>query len=266
MAGTEFPPLISHPKGGPMTTSRNRKADVLRRLFEGHQEVLQAELTVARRAIDHPTLKGDNSEAGWAAMLTRHLPERYRVCRGVVVDCRGGQSEQIDVIIHDAQYCPVFQKNQDTCFVPAESVYAVFEVKQDITRAHLLAAGKKAESVRKLHRTSAGIVDRGIEREARPLQQILAGILSLDTPWTPKFGEPFKKALKPLVDNQRLDLGCAVAAGYFEWVPDGASNNLVISDNQLALAKFFLRLVHRLQKVGTVPAIDWTEYSKSLGT
>lgn len=45
-------------------------------------------------------------------------------------------------------------------YIPAESVYAVFEVKQDV-EGHIEYAAKKVESVRKLKRTSISMVASG---------------------------------------------------------------------------------------------------------
>jgi hypothetical protein len=247
-----------------MTGAPARAPAVLQQLFRGHQEVLQAELTLARQAIGHPTLKGDASESSWGTMLSRHLPRRYRACRGVVVDSAGGVSDQIDIIVHDAQYCPLFNESANACFVPAESVYGVFEVKQEIPAAYVAEAGRKVASVRRLRRTSAPIVDRGLEREARVVSPILGGILALEATWTDGFGESFKTAMSQLDSERQLDIGCAVTAGYFELPTGAAPDELVTCGAELAVARFFLRLVHRLQRLGTVSAIDWTAYAAAL--
>ena len=185
---------------------------VLQRLLLGHQDALRAELERVRAGIPHPGLKGDASEEQWRTMLDRHLPRRYRVCTGQVVDSRGGCSEQIDVIVHDAHYCPLFLEKGGSCFVPAESVHAVFEVKQKLTGQYVREAGDKAASVRQLHRTSAPIADRGVGKAAREIPPILGGVVAADA----------------------------------------------------ALVTFFLRLLHRLQLVGTVPAIEWASYVQAV--
>jgi len=159
---------------------------VLQRLFMEHQRVLRAELQLSRSAVDHATSKGDVSEAQWRKMLSKHLPQRYRVCKGHVVDSRGGVSEQIDVIVHDAHYCPLFLDEDCACFVPAESVYAVFEAKQELTARYVTGAGQKAASVRRLFRTNASIVDRGQVRPPRTPTPILAGVLALASGWKQK--------------------------------------------------------------------------------
>src|SRR3546814_17119907 len=71
-----------------------------------------------------------------------------------VVDSRGVFSQQIAVIIHDRQYSPFVFTFKGTDVVPAESVYAVFEAKQELTADYIRYAGEKAAYVRRLHRTS----------------------------------------------------------------------------------------------------------------
>jgi hypothetical protein len=245
-------------------TDSTAKPEVLRSLFLGHQATLQAELIQARTAIEHPTMKGDASEDSWREMLAHHLPRRYRVCRGVVVDSRGEQSDAIDVIIHDAHFCPLFLDRAGSCFVPAESVYAIFETKQALTASEVQYAGEKAESVRRLYRTSAPIVDRGESRPPRPVPPILAGIVGLRAEWADGLGVAFKRSLSRLDADQCLDLGCALANGAFE--RDDQSGEITLFPSETALVSFFLRLVDRLQQVGTVPAISWEAYSASLRT
>ena len=53
-----------------------REEPVLQRLFFRHQRALGADLELAREAIDHPTSKGDASEAQWRKMLAKYLPQR----------------------------------------------------------------------------------------------------------------------------------------------------------------------------------------------
>jgi hypothetical protein len=205
-------------------------------------------------------MKGDASEEQWRSVLERHLPRRYKVAKGQVVDSRGGCSEQIDVIVHDAHYCPLFSETGGSCFVPAESVYAVFEVKQELTADCVAAAGSKAESVRRLHRTSATILERGKEQPARGIPPVLSGVLALTVAWADGLGQSFWAAVSKLNPDERLDVGCALAAGAFEVIPGGDPKRPIVYPADVALVTFFLRLVHRLQLLGTVPAIDWEAY------
>lgn len=233
---------------------------LLERLFLAHQNALLSELERARGVIDHPGLKGSASEDRWREMLSRYLPKRYRVCTGQVVDSRGGVSEQIDVIIHDAHYCPLFLQEGGTCFVPAESVYAVFEAKQELDATYVKAAGAKAGSVRRLSRTTAPILDRGERKPPRSQTEILAGVVALAAGWKDGLGDGFKAALGDLGAEEHLDLGCALGAGAFELRHEDGQGTLAIAPPEAALVTFFLRLVHRLQAIGTIVAIDWPAY------
>ena len=73
----------------------------------------------------------------------------------------------------------LFKKN--TKYIPAEGVYAVFEVKPDLNKKYILYAGDKIESVRKLFRTSASIIDRGQKRDPISLTKILGCVLSFES-------------------------------------------------------------------------------------
>lgn len=231
-------------------------SNALQGLLLGHQAALEGQLLHARTSILHGGTKGDVSEARWREMLTAHLPTRYRVCKGHVVDSVGACSEQIDVIIHDASYCPVFLEGGGSVFVPAESVYGVFEVKQELNVEYLNAASAKAASVRGLHRTSARIIDCGVEKPPRKLFGIMGGVLSTATVWQDGLAGLSGRLIE-LPALGQLDLGCALDAGAFEL---DANGEIAIYPREVALAAFFVRLVDRLQALGTVPAIDWKAY------
>lgn len=94
---------------------------------EMQKEMLQ-KLNMGAKAVVHPGTKGDNTEANWISWFQEYLPNRYKVDKGIVIDSTGKQSEQIDLIIYDAQYSYMVFHQNETLLVPAESVYAVFEV------------------------------------------------------------------------------------------------------------------------------------------
>src|SRR4029453_9246834 len=106
------------------------------------------------------------------------FPHRYQADRAFVIDSRGECSEQIDIVIYDRQYSPFLYNQANQRYVPAESVYAVLEVKQDLSAEHVRYAGGKAASVRRLHRTSAAVPTvAGVVTAGQP-QRIIAGILT----------------------------------------------------------------------------------------
>jgi len=138
-----------------LTQVRNTAA---REWFLHQQEKMRAELSEVRSVHDHPTARGDGTELHWLTVLQKRLPARYRAERAFVIDADGNRSGQIDIVIHDRQFCPVLLDAAGGVHIPAESVYAVLEVKQDLTKSQIEYAGNKIASVRRLRRTSAEFV------------------------------------------------------------------------------------------------------------
>jgi hypothetical protein len=241
------------------------KEHPMREMFIAQQKVMAAKLEEERATHDHTTALGDASENVWVTTLRSFLPLRYQVAKAFVLDSRGNKSQQFDVVIYDQQYSPLLSKSTGGKYVPAESVYAVFEVKQDLDRGHVLYAGEKVASVRKLERTSASFSHLGGKASAdRPLPYILGGLLALHTDWTPPFGEPFIKVLGELSRDQQLELGCSIDAGGYEISYDGSTPTVRASPSDIALSYFLFRLLHRLQQLGTAHALDFDAYTNGL--
>jgi len=233
----------------------------LNEILDGLQLSLEGELKGSRAAFEHPGSKGDATEADWLRILKDHLPNRYQADRAFVIDSEGTVSDQIDVVIYDRQYSPFLYNRANQRYVPAESVYGILEVKQDLSREHILYAGGKAESVRRLHRTSAPIYHAGGAYEPRPLQRIIAGIVAYQSSWNPPFGEPLKDALGELGAESQIDIGCALINGAFEAnYTDGKPVNITVADGPRSLVQFLVRLLKHLQAMATAPAIDYQAY------
>lgn len=251
-------------------TDDDADLDFFTRALKRRQATLQASLAEGRDIHDHPTSSGDHSELDWQGALEQFLPNRYRVSRGTVVDATGRTSDAIDLIIHDAQYTPIlFQRgdNDGTIVVPAESVYAVFEAKPTLNKAHLDYAADKVMSVRQLHRTSTRITHAGGQYEPKPPHQIIGGILADACGWSPCLGATFRTAMKTLTGDRTLDLGCALDGGSFEVMPASGeceASNIETAPPDLTLMFFVVRLFRRLQVIGTAPAIDIEAYAPAV--
>lgn len=237
----------------------------LRKLFLHLQTELATSLQTDRDVIAHAPTKGAASEEGWRAMLKEYLPKRYCVSEAFVIDSKGGRSDQIDLVIYDRQYSPFLFNHHRALYIPAESVYAVFEVKQTLDAETLAYAADKAASVRSLERTSVAITHAGGNFAPRKPFPILSGLLCLDSSWKPPLGEPLLKALKESPAEGRLDLVCALKHGAVEVrYPEGGEIEVDRSAPDTALIFFFLRLLERLQGLGTAPAMDLRKYGKVL--
>lgn len=233
---------------------------LLPRLLDGFHENLLSQLELGRKTSDHPALKGDSSEGSWLAMLQTHLPQRYQVSKGIVVDSTGNQSDQIDLIIFDRQYSPFIFKTEAAEYIPAESVYAVFEIKQSLNRENVLYAQEKIKSVRKLKRTSLPVPNIYGTSDPKEPPYIHGGLLCLSSDWNPPFGDSFEKAMKEDNTAGWLNLVCVAQSGVFE----SDEKIQILDQKSKAVTFFFFRLLSILQQKATVPMIDVMEYAKWL--
>lgn len=232
----------------------------LEKLLHGLHDDIHDRLSTARKSFAHPGTKGDASEKIWLELLQKYLPQRYQAEKAHVVDSEGNFSQQIDVVIFDRQYSPFIFNYQGEFIIPAESVYAVFEAKQSINADYVSYAQEKVNSVRKLHRTSLPIPHAGGTYPAKPPIDILGGILTFESDWTPGMGDPLENALEK--DKGSLNIGCVAAHGYFNYLKDKGEYEY-LKGGKPATA-FLFKLISLLQFSGTVPMIDVLAYSKWL--
>lgn len=255
-----------------MTMARGKDQKFnLGQAFMQRQIALSRELEMPSAFTAHPTTIGDGSEANWVRMLRSFLPNRYAIGPIFALDAVGGRSEQIDLAIYDRQYSPLWFEIGDNLFVPVESVYAVFEVKQKITKSQLTYAAKKVASVRNLTRTSERIVDfQGVHQGAPPKDRpIIGGIVALNGSWKAGLqGDIGRKNIQRLTGQRHLDLGIALTDAAFDNVPDYCNDmlepGLQFSKPGTQLIYFAIHLFRRLQATGTALAVDLKVYERAL--
>lgn len=229
----------------------------LREALAAEQAVLAVQLEMSARSITHNGVMGEVNEQHFLNVLRRYLPQRYEVDRGIVIDSNGATSDQIDIIIFDHQYTPTLLDQQLHRFIPAEAVYGVLEVKPTISKQYLEYAADKASSVRNLERTSMPIASAGGQLPPKQLFPILAGIVAQTAEWAEGLrADAFTAHLLSLAGSRAIDCGVALSDRSF----DSCDGNLVLGAPGHGLAAFLFRLLHRLQSLGTVPAVDWNKY------
>jgi hypothetical protein len=247
------------------TATASRPTFDLAGAFRARQQQLETDLGLGRTVVSHGPTLGDATELDWRGMLADFLPRRYGVTKAFVVDVDGQLSDQLDVVIHDRHFSPLLFEVGGAHFIPAESVYAVLEVKQDISKEHVAYAGNKIASVRRLRRTSVGFGTATGVAPARAPKRILGGLLALNSGWNPMFGDPLRNALRERDENAVVDLACVLRAGSFEATDMTAPDHLAMCDDpDTALIFFMLRLMKRLQDVATVTAMDLDAYTQTV--
>lgn len=241
--------------------SKTRGMEFLQRAFASEQSCLVAKLRSSDRIV-HDGDRGEVNEQFFIEVLRNYLPNRYTVHKATILDSDGQVSDSIDVVVHDRQYTPTLLDSESHRYIPAEAVYAVFECKPKIDKAYLEYAGKKAESVRRLKRTSVPIPHAGGSYPAKPHFEIIAGILAIEADWKDGFSTSFENCHAALIGSNRLNCGLAVEGHAFDTFNAGGGYTYCRSEN--ALVFFLFRLLNQLQSLGTVPAIDWNAYASQL--
>lgn len=233
----------------------------LKSLYQSLQNEMIAQADFSE-SFTHPVDKGDNSEENWKKWFDNYLPDRYRANKATIIDSKGSVSDQIDIVIYDKQYSYLAFNQNGILYIPAESVYAVFEVKQKLNAKNFKYAENKIESVRSLFRTSASIPYAAGKYPPKPLHRIMSGILTTSSEWEPMCGNPLKKYLLSSSKINQIDCGCVLNEGSF--FCDYENNIIMNSGKEESLVYFYLKFLDLLQQLGTVPAIELEQYMKSL--
>lgn len=230
----------------------------IKELLLAKQKQLKANLDESSSIINS-TGKGDNSEESWKKFLREILPTKYGIDKGYIIDSDGNESEQIDIIIYDALYPPLIMvSNAGEKFIPAESVYAIIEVKPKINKAYLEYANQKIESVKKLKRLSRGMTCAGKRTEARELTKILGIILATDTEIKSD------TVSEHLSIYKNIDIGCAINHYSFISIKNKEHVNTEFTNKEEAILGLFFYLLNELHEIGTVAAIDIRGYANKL--
>lgn len=104
--------------------------------------------------IPHSGLKGGEAENLVRAFLAQHIPRRFGVGAGFVIDPQDKVSRQNDVIIYDELNCPVYRASEDAAIFPSDNVAAVVEVKSRLTKRELRDGFEKIADVKSLAKSA----------------------------------------------------------------------------------------------------------------
>jgi hypothetical protein len=100
--------------------------------------------------VPHNALKGQEAEKLVRRFLAEHLPKRFGVGSGFIIDQNDTLSRQSDVVIYDAHNCPVYRASEDAAIFPSENVAAVVEVKARLDKEKLSEAAENIAAAKSL--------------------------------------------------------------------------------------------------------------------
>lgn len=98
----------------------------------------------------HRGLKGNERAAALKNFLEEHLPAVFAVGSGEAIDYRDNSTGELDLFIYDRSTAAPIQNSTESTLIPAESIYAVIEVKTTLTQDELNKCLKAAAKVRNL--------------------------------------------------------------------------------------------------------------------
>lgn len=126
------------------------KKGTLQRLLNNSEQQLWNDFNNAAE-FDQRSDIGAARELPLKQFLSEHLPRRYSVGSGEVVDYLGHQTGQLDLIIYDgASTCPLMNLDNGDVLLPAEALLATIEVKTTLTEPELSKAIKGISAVHNL--------------------------------------------------------------------------------------------------------------------
>jgi len=234
--------------------------EYLRGRFIDIEKIFVDDLKRVQKEITHSGTLGDAWEDAWIDLLKRYLPMRYKVAKAFAVDYLGHTTEQLDCLIYDAHFTPILYGKDNHQYIPAEAVYATFEVKPSITKENLEYAAGKVASLRALKRTSAPLTSHLGTNAPKPLFPIVGGLLSLNASWADGLGQSFLENFNALSDDKKLDLVLTAESGICDDLIPG--RDLEIINGEGALIRGLLRLLTALRAKATVPAVEWEKYEE----
>jgi len=202
--------------------------------------------------------KGGVRERRVKDFFERHLPSKYGVASGHIIDRKGTVSLQEDVVIFDKNNCPVLKADPFYHIFPCESVYATVEVKSKLDAKEVARCVSHTHRLRKLY--------RGDTNQLGPIESFVFAYDSYDShekssvDWAIDnfrekaltYGQPIPvpSLILCLKKNFLLHLGG----------PDGRSMCIPDTLKSGILLYFFEKLLSRLSQVETSYPSLFTQY------
>jgi hypothetical protein len=103
--------------------------------------------------VPHRGMKGQEAEKIVRTFLSDHLPTRFKVGSGFIIDPLENVSKQTDVVVYDAFNCPVYRASEDAAIFPSDNVAAVVEVKSRLDKEQLRQAYENIHATKQLAKT-----------------------------------------------------------------------------------------------------------------
>lgn len=252
-------------------------------VLHGAMRALAAQLRASldgTSAVSDRLSKGELREADVQRALRPHLHGRYDMCKGIVVNSRGEQSDPQDIIIVDSHAGPsLYESGGGQRVVPVETVVGVIQVKSRATVAEIESAVANVASAKRLLSTSPryghpiGNADRPGTFESSAT--FFGGIVCLSRPGTrdEDLTEAFARRCLTGPARERADALLVVdhfclvwgnsskgAGLHFGFRAEEAEVPLALLTERDSVLPFYVSLIEHLSH-WVSPPMDWVDYA-----
>lgn len=169
------------------------------------------------RTVPHAASRGGEAENLIRRFLQEHIPRRFDVGSGFIIDPRDVVSRQTDVIVYDSLNCPTYRASSTAGIYPANNVAAVVEVKSKLDGKQLGDAFDKTESVKALAKVRSVTAGEPVACQTHGSIFAFESALSLDT-----IAREYVKRFKDKGLGPHADVICVLDKGVVMpalWVP-----------------------------------------------
>lgn len=210
---------------------------------------------------EHHGNAGDSRENAVRDYLRKVMPSNFGFSKGEMFDTAGNNSGEVDLIIYDSVFSPIFSDGSGKILTPFASCFGAIECKSTLTTAELRDCARKIEKYRLMKRSSK------ITNAAQLLPYVRidagAGMKIDESHNVPLFGIfafDNKIAFDTLLDMLKLDVAIdyIVVPGKFfylarttPWLQQLGTNH-VIAETENAVAVWIMYLQAMLSRIKLV--------------
>lgn len=215
----------------------------------------------------HRGIRGDERAAGLARFLTDRIPSRFAIAKGEAIDYKDNRTGQLDLLIYDTHTSSPVARGEENLLIPAESLYAVIEVKTTLTQDELDMCYTHASKIRNLKPFKAKFVSaRSDGKDAsdsnpRCIYSVFSYFTNLGSQdWMIKeYARILKAAKKAQVAPDIIDRILVLSDGFI--LPAKPAGKVEQEDRQSTFFDFFLHLINFLSRESKRrDIIDWQLY------
>jgi hypothetical protein len=211
-------------------------------------------------------IRGEERAAALSTFLRDHLPDRFSVTKGEVIDYCDERTGQLDLIIYDSLTSAPVSKGMENFLIPAEALYAIIEVKTTLTAEELEKCCKAAAKLRGLSPFKTQFVPprtggAAADKHPRCLYAVFSYFSNVgEEAWAKKeYKRLIEAAKRNAVDPGVVDRILVLSRGFL--LPANASAKEERDNAQSVFLDFYLHLTNFLtREAKRREPIDWQTY------